>query len=70
MDSSSMHTGRFNGHLYRGGGRHGVGVCPGGVPGGVVDTSWTQRQTPPRTEGLTDRCKNITLPQTSFAGCK
>ena len=41
----------------------GVCVCPGGVH------LRTQRQTPPfpPVNRMTDRCKNITLPQTSFA---
>ena len=41
-------------HLIRG-----VPGPPGGVPA-QVPPLWT--------EWLTDRCKNITLPQTSFAG--
>ena len=45
------------------------GTCPGrGVylPGGEC----TCPGTPPAVNRMTDRCKNITLPQTSFAGCK
>ena len=39
------------------------GVCPGGC------TPRTQRQTPhPLVNRMTDRCKNITLPRTLFAG--
>ena len=38
-------------------------------PGGVV-SQHALRQTPPPVNRMTDRCKNITLPQTSFAGGK
>ena len=47
-------------------------TCPGGVPamwvylpGGIG----LPRYYPPPVNRMTDRCKNITLPQTSFAGC-
>ena len=67
--SPSMH--------YSGGGVCSLGVSgPGGVwsqggclvQGGVV-SQHALRQTPP-VKRMTDRCKNITLPQTSFAGGK
>ena len=44
--------------------------CPGGVPdpGGCTWTrGGTCPGTPPPVNRMTDRCKNITLPQTSFA---
>ena len=56
------------------------GVCSGGVcsrgmsaPGGACLLSrgvsqHAMRQTPSPVNRMTDRCKNITLPQTSFAG--
>ena len=65
MHSSRMRTARFSGRLYREGG---WGCLPLG-PGGVYHTSLSPPP-PPWTEWLTDRCKNITLPQTSFAGGK
>ena len=46
-------------------------TCPGGVylPGGVpVQRGCTCPGTPPPVNRMTDRCKNSTLPQTSFAG--
>ena len=44
------------------------GVSSGGSPpGGVVVSQHALRQTPP-VNRMTNRCKNITLPQTSFAG--
>ena len=59
-----MRAARFSGRLQ-------AGVCPGGkCPGGcsvVYTPLWTQRQTP-SVNRMTDKCKNITLPQTSFAG--
>ena len=45
---------------------------PGGggvLPGGVVVSQHALRQTHP-VNRMPDRCKNITLPQTSFAGGK
>ena len=39
------------------------------LPEGVV-SQHTLRQCPPSSNRMTDRCKNITLPQTSFAGGK
>ena len=65
-----MRTARFNGHLYRElCVREGGFACLGCVcPGGVLDTSQTQRQTPhPLWDWLRDKCKSITLHQTSFA---
>ena len=46
--------------------------CAGGVSapvggGGVLVSQHALRQTP-HVNRMTDRCKNITLPQTSFAG--
>ena len=46
-----------------GGGESARGVSAGGYP------SISMGQTPP-VNRITDRCKNITLPQTSFVGCK
>ena len=40
-------------------------TCPGGVPAGGVPA-----QVLPPVNRMTDRCKNITLPQTLFAGGK
>ena len=54
------------GGLLLGGG--GVGPGPGGEEGGVI-SQHALRQTPP-VNRMTNRCKNITLPQTSFAGGK
>ena len=46
-----------------------MGVCPGGSVCQEVYTPSTQRQTPPSpVNRMADRCKNITLPQTLFAG--
>ena len=42
----------------------GGSVCPGGV------SQYAMGQTPPPVSRITDMCKNITLPQTSFAGGK
>ena len=59
------------GCVQEGGVRVGVcqrGVCQGGVCRGVV-CHHALRQTPP-VNRMIDRCKNITLPQTSFAGGK
>ena len=46
------------------------GVCSLGVS--ALGEGWVSkhalRQTPPPMNRMTDRCKNITLPQTSFAG--
>ena len=62
--------------LCAGGGGPGPGgPGPGGVPGlggclvwrGVV-SHHALRQTPPPVNRMTNRCKNITLPQTPFAG--
>ena len=41
-------------------------TCPGGVPASGV---YLPRYSPPE-DRMTDRCKNITLPQTSFSGGK
>ena len=46
-----------------GGSAQGVGVCLGG--GGMYPSMQSGRYQPVNT--FTDRCKNITLPQTSFA---
>ena len=44
------------------------GVCSGGsAPGGCGIPACTEADTPP-VNRMTDRCKNITLPQTSFVG--
>ena len=43
----------------------GGGVCPGGV---YPSMQWSRH--PPPVDRMTDRCKNTTLPQTSFAGDK
>ena len=43
----------------------GEGLCPGGVS--VRETPWTETSPPP-VNRMTDASKNITLPQTSFAG--
>ena len=44
-------------------------TCPGGVPAkGIVSCPGTAP--PPPVNRMTERCKNITLPQTSFAGGK
>ena len=51
-----MRTARFSCRLGVGMSAQGVGVWLGGV----YNPLWT--------EWLTDRCTNITLPQTSFAG--
>ena len=57
-----MRTACFSDSLYREGGG---GVCLW-VQG--VSTTPLTTPLPPWTEWLTDRCKNITLRQTSFAG--
>ena len=58
MHSSRMRTVRSSSRLLGG------GVCPEGVcPGVVVYPSMHWGRHPPRTEWLTDRCKNITFPQ-------
>ena len=48
--------------------REGVFALDGGVPWGVYPSKQWGRHPPVNT--VTDRCKNITLPQTSFAGGK
>ena len=52
-----------------------LGVCQGVCSQGVTKGCAKHPQTPPRTQNqtspmhkMTDRYKNITLPQTSFAG--
>ena len=40
----------------------------GGVPGPGGVCSWGVSGTPPPVNRMTNRCKNITLPQTSFVG--
>ena len=45
------------------------GCLPGGVCQGVCISQHAMGQTPPMNR-TTDRCKNITLPQTLFAGSK
>ena len=46
------------------------GVCPGGClsRGWCLSRGCLLRYTPAPVNRMTDRCKNITLPQTSFAG--
>ena len=49
----------------------GVGGClllEGGVCSGGVVSQHALKQTPPPVNRMTDRCKNIILPQTSFSG--
>ena len=51
------------------------GTCPGGyLPGGYLPRGYLRGGVPaqvlPPVNRMTDRCKNITLPQTSFAGSK
>ena len=48
------------------------GTCPWGVPaqGGVPSRESVPTQVLPTVNRMTDRCKNITLPQTSFVGSK
>ena len=49
-------------------GRPGAGVCPTRPPGHVTcDACWGAKPPCP-VNRMTHRCKNITLPQTSFAG--
>ena len=49
---------------------HGVCVCPGlGCQGGVCIPACNGADLPP-VNRITDGCKNITLPQTSFVGGK
>ena len=73
-----MRSARFSGHL---GGREVSaqrGVCSGGIylggvcPGGCLPSGCLPRRCTPPTpvNRITDRCKNINLPQTSFAGGK
>ena len=51
--------------LYRTGGLSpGGGLCPGGSQSGGSSI----RETPSPVNRMTDKCKNTTLPQTSFAG--
>ena len=86
LHSSRMHTAHSltvsPSMLWWGGGRYLVGGVPGLrvgaclVPGGCLPGSGggpvsqhALRQIPPMNR-MTDRCKNITLPQTSFAGGK
>ena len=45
----------------------GVGTVPGGR-GGAIHNRKCHHATPPPVNIMTDRCTNITLPQTSFAG--
>ena len=54
----SGHVPGLGGHLVWG---------PGGVPG---PGGWWCQVLPPPVNRMTNRCKNITLPQTSFAGGK
>ena len=50
--------------LFEGGGC----TCPGG--GGTCMEGVPAQVLPPPVNRMTDGCKNITLPQTWFAGCK
>ena len=43
-------------------------TCQGGVPAQGVPAQGVPAQVLPPVNRITDRCKNITLPQTSFAG--
>ena len=65
-----MRTARFSGRPYSGEGAvQGVSkgcVSSGCVSGGCLDPEADTLTAP--VNRMTDRCKNITLPQTSFAG--
>ena len=68
MHSSRMRTAHFS---YRLGWRslpRGGGVCLGGLPSGCLPHTHTHTHTHTHpVNRMTDRCKNTTLPQTSFA---
>ena len=76
MHSSRMLTARAltigGGGVYLPGGVPARGVyLPGGIPAwGVYLPAGVPAQVLPLVNRMTDRCKNITLPQTSFAGGK
>ena len=78
MHSSRMRTARLltvfpsmhsaGGCLLLGGSGPGRVFAPGGRVCSRGVSQHALRQTPPCMDRMTDRCKNITLPQTSFAG--